>query len=187
MCIRDSILSNREDLAKTLNFGVFPVTQGGPLVHVIAAKAIAFAEAMKPGFYDYQRNVINNAKKFVSEFNKNGIKTTSADTCNHMLMLDLSELNVTGKDIEESLCNANITVNKNSIPNDPRGPRLTSGIRIGTPAITTRGMGSSEIIQISEWISSIIKDHKNETLISKVKENVLALCANFPIYKDTSY
>lgn len=177
------IMTNNEDIAKKCNSAIFPGYQGGPLMHVIAAKAVAFLEALQPEFLDYQQQVLDNAQAMCNQLIKNGIKIVSGETKNHLMLLDLVANNVTGKQVEAALGLANITVNKNSVPNDPQSPFVTSGIRIGSPAMTTRGFGIEESIQVANWISAIVHDIDNQTLIAKTKEDVSALCKNFPVYQ----
>ena len=172
-----------EDIHKRLNSAVFPGSQGGPLMHVIAAKALCFKEALEPSFKDYMLQVITNAKTMCDAFLKRNINIVGGHTENHMLLVDLRDKNVTGKDCENTLGCANITVNKNAVPNDPQSPFVTSGMRLGTPAVTTRGFRETEINQISNWICDIVLDIKNEKLIREVKEEVIELCKEFPVYK----
>lgn len=171
-----------EVIEKKLNSAVFPGTQGGPLMHVIAAKAVAFAEALQPEFNDYQQQVVLNAKVMADEFISRGYKIVSGGTENHLLLLDLIDKNITGKDADAALSRANITVNKNSVPNDPRSPFVTSGLRLGTPAVTTRGFRATEIKLITGWITDILDNMANEDLIKQVKEKVVQLCREFPVY-----
>ncbi|GGI92885.1 serine hydroxymethyltransferase [Legionella impletisoli] len=171
-----------EVLEKKLNSAVFPGTQGGPLMHVIAAKAVAFREAQQPDFKRYQQQVINNAKTMASCLMGRGHKIVSGGTENHLILLDLIEKNITGKDADEALGRANITVNKNSVPNDPRSPFVTSGLRLGTPAVTTRGFKEPEIRLLTGWIADILEDLTDEARIAKVKHQALELCHDFPVY-----
>ena len=171
-----------EEIEKKLNSAVFPGTQGGPLMHVIAAKALCFKEALDPEFKIYTQQVINNAKIMAETIMSNGINIVCNGTENHIVLVDLRSKGITGKDLERVLGSVNITVNKNSVPNDPASPFVTSGIRIGTPAITTRGFKEKETIQISNWISNIINDFDNEELQKNVKEKVQNLTSNFPVY-----
>ena len=176
------LAKSNPDLEKRLNSFIFPGTQGGPLMHVIAAKAVAFQEALQPEFKEYQKQVIKNAKAMADTLIKRGIKIISNGTENHLLLLNLTNQNISGKDAEHALEKANITTNKNSIPNDTRSPFITSGIRIGTPAITTRGFKEQEASQIANWIADIIKDANNEEKIQSIKNKALDLCAKFPVY-----
>jgi glycine hydroxymethyltransferase len=172
-----------EEIEKKLNSSVFPGSQGGPLMHVIAAKAVAFAEALLPEFKAYQQQVIVNAKTMASVLMSRGYKIVSGGTDNHLLLVDLIDKNITGKDADIALDKANITVNKNTVPNDPRSPFVTSGLRLGTPAVTTRGFKEKEITLLSNWIADILDDINNESTLAKVKEQVLQLCREFPVYK----
>ncbi len=172
-----------EAITKKLDSLVFPGTQGGPLMHVIAGKAIAFKEAMHPAFKDYQQQVINNAKAMVSVFQQRGYRIVSGGTDNHLFLLDLIDKDITGKDADAALGRVNITVNKNSVPNDPRSPFVTSGLRFGTPAMTTRGFGVSETKELTDWICDVLGNMEDEAVIQSVKEKVLALCSRFPVYR----
>lgn len=172
-----------EEIEKKLNSSVFPGSQGGPLMHVIAAKAVSFAEALLPEFKVYQQQILLNAKTLASVLMTRGYKIVSGGTDNHLLLVDLIDKNITGKDADTALDKANITVNKNTVPNDPRSPFVTSGLRLGTPAVTTRGFKEKEIILLSNWIADILDDINNEATIAKVKEQVLLLCREFPVYK----
>ena len=169
-------------VSELIDSTVMPGIQGGPLMHIIAAKAVAFGEALKPEFKTYAKNVINNAKSMADEFLKWGYHLVSGGTDTHVMLIDLSTKNITGKSAEINLGKAGITVNKNMVPFDERSPFVTSGIRVGTPAITTRGMGDSEIRKIVRWMNQIILDPDNESLQSTIKSDVNALCSNFPIY-----
>jgi glycine hydroxymethyltransferase len=171
-----------EALYKKLNSAVFPGGQGGPLMHVIAAKAVAFKEALAPEFKVYQQKVLDNAKAMVAVLQQRGYKVVSNGTENHLLLLDLIDKNITGKDADAALGRAHITVNKNSVPNDPRSPFVTSGLRLGTPAITRRGFGLEETKTLTGWICDILDDIDNEDIILSVQANVKALCARFPVY-----
>jgi glycine hydroxymethyltransferase len=178
------ILSACEDesLHKKFNSAVFPGGQGGPLCHVIAAKAVAFKEALEPEFKVYQQQVVENAKAMVGVFQSRGYDIVSNGTENHLLLLDLISKDITGKDADAALGRANITVNKNSVPNDPRSPFVTSGLRIGTPAITRRGFKVAEAKQVATWICNVLDDIGNEQTIERVKGEVVALCSDFPVY-----
>lgn len=171
------------DLHKKLNSAVFPGMQGGPLMQVIAAKAVAFKEAALPEFKLYQQQVVNNAKHFANGLMKQGYKIVSGGTDNHLFLLDLVDKNITGKDADYALSQANITVNKNSVPNDPLSPMVTSGIRIGTPAITTRGFKEPEIDLLIGWICDVLSEMNNPQIHEKVKNDVLELCKNYPVYQ----
>ena len=170
------------DIEKKLNFTVFPCYQGGPLMHVIAAKAVAFKEAMEPEFKAYQQQVMENARAMAGIFIERGVDVVSGGTDNHLFLVSLISKGITGKDLDAALDRANITVNKNAVPNDPQSPFVTSGIRIGTPSITTRGFGKAEASQVASWICDIIDNMGDETLIGKIKEEVKALCKRFPMY-----
>ncbi len=169
-------------IEKKLNSLVFPGTQGGPLMHVIAAKAVAFKEALQPEFKTYQAQVIENAQAMTAVMMARGYKIVSGGTDNHLFLVDLIDKGITGKEADAALGQANITVNKNTVPNDPRSAFVTSGLRIGTPAITTRGLGKEEARQVANWICDVVDDVKNLEMQDKVKEQVLALCARFPVY-----
>ncbi|MCI0517446.1 MAG: serine hydroxymethyltransferase [Woeseiaceae bacterium] len=171
------------ELAKKFNALVFPGTQGGPLMHVIAAKAVAFLEAMSPEFKEYQKRVVANARAMAQTFMERGYEVISGGTDNHLMLVSLVAKGITGKDADEALGKAYITVNKNTVPNDPRSPFVTSGLRLGTPAITTRGFGIPEVRELSRWICDILDDMGNEVLIQRVRGQVLALCKRFPVYR----
>ncbi len=173
-----------EDLHKKLNSALFPGSQGGPLMHVIAAKAVCFKEAMEPEFIEYQQQILNNAKRMSSALMKNDIDIVSNGTSNHMFLVDLVKNKITGKVLDAALGQANITVNKNSVPNDPQSPFVTSGIRIGTPAVTRRGFKETEMDLIASWIKNIIHDVENEKLINQTKNEVTDLCGHFPVYSE---
>ena len=171
-----------EEIEKKLNSAVFPGSQGGPLMHVVAAKALCFKEALDPEFKIYIKQVMDNAKTMAETIMSNGIDIVSNGTENHIVLVDLRSKGITGKDLERVLGSVNITVNKNSVPNDPASPFVTSGIRIGTPAATTRGFKEEEIIQVANWISDIINNFDNEELQKTIKEEVHKLTSNFPVY-----
>lgn len=173
------------EIEKKLNSLVFPGTQGGPLMHVIAAKAVAFKEALAPEFTVYQQNVLDNARLFAVNMMKRGYEVVSKGTDNHLFLLDFTAQDLTGKAVDAALGQANITVNKNAVPNDQRSPFVTSGIRIGTPAITTRGFKAPQIQQLSDWICDILDARLAEAKIQTVKHEVLQLCAQFPVYQET--
>ncbi len=177
------LAKGNEDLTKKFNSLIFPGTQGGPLMHVIAAKAVAFKEALEPEFKAYQQRVVDNAKVMVKTLQDRGYKIVSDRTENHLLLLDLIDKDITGKAADAALGAANITVNKNSVPNDPRSPFVTSGLRLGTPAIATRGFGEKETAIVANWIADVIDDIENQDVINRVKNEVLELCARFPVYK----
>ena len=178
------ILSNEdEDFQKKLNFAVFPGSQGGPLMHVIAAKAICFKEAMTDDFKDYSKQIIKNAQAMCKKFIARGYDLVHPMTENHLLLLDLQKKEVNGKEAEELLGTVNITVNKNSIPNDPESPFITSGIRIGTPAITTRGFKEEEAEQVVDLMCDAIENRNDQASLDRIKDEVKDLCNNFPVYK----
>ncbi|HEX7026429.1 MAG TPA: serine hydroxymethyltransferase [Gammaproteobacteria bacterium] len=172
------------EIEKKLNSLVFPGTQGGPLMHVIAAKAVAFKEALQPEFKSYQKQVVGNARRMAGVLIERGFNIVSGGTDNHLFLVDLIDKGITGKAADAALGAANITVNKNSVPNDPQSPFVTSGIRIGTAAITTRGFGDAESTQLAHWIADILNDIENPALIEKIKQQVLVLCARFPVYRN---
>lgn len=172
-----------EDIAKRLNSLVFPGTQGGPLMHVIAAKAVAFKEALEPQFKDYQSRVIDNARAMAEGFVNRGYKIVSGGTDNHLMLVDLADRDFTGKAAEAALGRANVTVNKNAVPNDPRSPFITSGIRLGTPAITTRGFETAEVRMITDYMCDILDNIDNEELALDVRGEVLKLCHRYPVYE----
>ncbi len=171
------------EIEKKLNSAVFPGLQGGPLMHVIAAKAVAFQEALSADFKAYQKQVLVNAKVMAETFVERGVNVVSGGTENHLMLVDLIDKGVTGKAVDAALGQAYITVNKNSVPNDPQSPFVTSGIRVGTPAVTTRGFKEAECRQVAEWICDIIEDVNNDELIVQIREKVIALCAQFPVYQ----
>jgi len=175
-----------EELAKKFNSAVFPGGQGGPLMHVIAAKAVSFKEAQSPEFVAYQKQVVKNAKAMAAAFIERGIKIVSGGTENHLMLVDLIGKPYTGKDADAALGEANITVNKNAVPNDPRSPFITSGLRVGTPAITTRGFGEAETVELTGWMCDVLaslEDGTSDTVIPGVKAKVLEICKRFPVYR----
>ncbi len=176
------ILTNDEDLAKKIDSTIFPRTQGGPLMHIIAGKAVAFKEALSDEFKDYQRQVVANSKAMANRFIERGIKLVGGGTDNHLMLLNLIGTGVSGKQLEHWLDEAHITVNKNSIPNDPEKATITSGIRVGTPAITSRGMKEEDMIAIADMIADVI--YNGESVLDEVKTRTIALCDKYPIYKD---
>jgi glycine hydroxymethyltransferase len=178
------ILANAsEELAKKLNFSVFPESQGGPLMHIIAAKAVCFKEAMEPSYIDYQKQVVVNAQTMAKVFIERGINVVSGGTENHLFLVDLIGKDYSGKEADAALGRANITVNKNSVPNDPRSPFVTSGLRIGSPAITRRGFKAEEAAQITHWVCDVLDNMGDESVIERVKQQVIELCAGLPVYK----
>jgi glycine hydroxymethyltransferase len=173
-----------KNISELIDSMVMPGIQGGPLMHIIAAKAVAFGEALRPEFKEYTKSVVKNAKMMASEFMKLDYQVISGGTDTHVMLIDLTNKNITGKAAEKALEKAGITVNKNMVPFDQRSPFITSGIRIGTPAITTRGMGIDEMKNIVKLIDSVINDNENESLIANVKQSVKELCGNFPLYEE---
>jgi glycine hydroxymethyltransferase len=180
---RGGMILCKAELAKAVDKMIFPGIQGGPLVHVIAAKAVALREAMTEDFRRYQENVIVNAKTLAEELIKRGFRIFSGGTENHLMLVDLTSKGITGKDAEAALDKAGITVNKNAIPYDERPPAVTSGIRLGTPCITTRGMGKTEMVEIADLISEVINNSKEPEAIRANAERVRTLCDRFPIYR----
>ena len=171
-----------EEIEKKINSAIIPGSQGGPLMHVIAAKAVCFKEALEPEFTSYQTQVLKNANTMCQVFQERGVEIVSKGTKNHMFLVDLINKEITGKDVEESLGRANITLNKNAVPNDPQSRFVTSGLRIGTPAITTRGFKEKEASQVATWICDVLKDLNSEDEIKRVKSEVKELCKEFPVY-----
>ncbi len=176
------LAKNNPELAKKLDSMVFPGTQGGPLMHVIAAKAVAFKEALQPEFKEYIRNVKQNAQIMVSVLQERGYEVVSGGTRNHLMLVSLISKGITGKEADAALGRANITANKNTVPNDPQSPFVTSGLRFGTPAITTRGFGAQETTYLTGLVCDVLDDLKNEETIDAVREKVLKLCQKFPVY-----
>jgi glycine hydroxymethyltransferase len=176
------LAKENEELAKKFNALVFPGTQGGPLMHVIAAKAVALLEAMRPEFTTYQENVVENARAMADAFAERGFEIVSGGTDNHLVLLSLLDKDITGKDADAVLDRANITVNKNTVPNDPRSPFVTSGLRLGTPAITTRGFAVEETRELTSWICDILEDISDDLMVQRVRGQVLDLCKRFPVY-----
>ncbi len=179
---RGGIIMCKAQHARAIDKMIFPGIQGGPLIHVIASKAVALKEALNKNFRDYQKRVISNAKRLAEGLMSHGFKIISGGTDNHLMLVDLSNMNVTGKEAEESLDKAGITVNKNSIPYDDKSPTVTSGIRLGTPSVTTRGMGNSEMDEIASAISDVIRNISNPSVIASIHERVRILCERHPIY-----
>ena len=177
---RGGMILCREELAKAIDKAVFPGTQGGPLMHIIAAKAVAFGEALTDEFAEYQRRVASNAKVLSEALIAEGFKLVSGGTDNHLMLVDLQNFGVTGKELEHRLDEVHITLNKNAVPNDPQSPFVTSGVRIGTPAVTSRGFGPDEMKLIASWIKAIVVDFENSR--DRVRREVMALCEKFPIY-----
>lgn len=171
------------ELEKKFNSNIFPGMQGGPLMHAIAAKAVAFKEAMEPDFKTYQQQVLDNAKAMCSVFQERGYKIVSGGTQDHLFLLDLIDKGITGKDADAALGRAHITVNKNTVPKDPQSPFVTSGLRIGSPAATTRGFKVQEMSDLAGWMCDVLDDINNEAVSAEVREKVTALCARFPVYQ----
>ena len=177
------IAKSNETLEKKLNSGVFPGSQGGPLMHVIAAKAVCFKEALEPEFKTYIQQVMDNAKLMCRVIQDRGIDVVSGKTENHIVLMDLRSKGLTGKEVERALGQANITVNKNAVPNDPQSPFVTSGIRLGTPAVTTRGFSNNEVETLTNWICDIVLNLGNENKIDTIRDKVVEMCSRFPVYK----
>ena len=173
-----------EEIEKKLNSLVFPGIQGGPLMHVIAAKAVALKEAMQPEFKTYQQRVVTHAQAMASRFMVRGLNIVSGGTDNHLMLVDLIARGVTGKAVDAALGRAHITVNKNAVPNDPQSPFVTSGIRIGTPAVTTRGFTEADCVNLADWICDVIDDLDNEAVIERVRDDVSQICKRYPVYPD---
>jgi len=176
------LAKHNEEIQKKINSSVIPGSQGGPLMHVIAAKAVCFKEALEPEFKSYQTQILKNANTMCQVFQERGVEIVSKGTKNHMFLVDLINKSITGKDVEETLGRANITLNKNAVPNDPQSRFVTSGLRIGTPAVTTRGFKEDEVSLVASWICDILKDLENESEINRVKSEVKNLCEKFPVY-----
>jgi glycine hydroxymethyltransferase len=181
---RGGLIVAREnaELAKKFNSMVFPGTQGGPLMHVIAAKAVAFYEALQPQFKVYSAQVLANARAMSARLQERGYKIVSGGTDNHLFLVDLIDKAITGKDADAALGRAHMTVNKNAVPNDPRPPMVTSGLRIGTPAATTRGFKEAEVRQVADWIADVLDALGDEKVVERVRAEVTALCRKFPVY-----
>ena len=178
---RSGFILSRKELAAAIDDGVFPRMQGGPLMHAIAAKAVCFQEAMQPAFSDYQRAVLDNARALADGLQQNGLRLVSGGTDNHLVLVDLTETGLTGRQAEEALGAAGIVVNRNTIPFDKQPPRITGGIRLGTPAVTSRGFGQEEIKQIAAWIIKILADADNTSIQKEVREEVSQMCSRFPV------
>jgi len=176
------LAKQNETLQKKLNSAVFPGSQGGPLMHVIAAKAICFKEAMEPAFQNYMQQVVDNAKTMCDVIMSRGVDVVTGSTHNHIVLVDLRNKEITGKDLERALGDVNITVNKNAVPNDPRSPFVTSGVRLGTPAVTTRGFKTDETIQLSHWICDVIENIEDEDTLLEIKNKVIKLTKDYPVY-----
>jgi glycine hydroxymethyltransferase len=171
-----------DEIHKKLNSLVFPGTQGGPLMHVIAAKAVALLEALQPDFVAYQKQVLANARAMAGGLMRRGYKIVSGGTDNHLFLVDLIDKNITGKDADAALGRAHITVNKNAVPNDPRTPFVTSGLRIGTPAATTRGFKEGEVLELANWIADVLDENLSDAVVAKVQRKVTEICRRFPVY-----
>ena len=171
-----------EEIEKKLQSIVFPGIQGGPLMHVIAAKAVAFKEALEPAFKAYQQQVVNNAQAMANTLIARGYKIVSGGTQNHLMLVDMIGKDVSGKDAEAALGKAHITVNKNSVPNDPRSPFVTSGLRLGTPAVTTRGYQEADCVDLANWIADVLDAPNDDAVIARVREAVSAQCKKYPVY-----
>ncbi len=178
---RGGLILCREELAQKIDKAIFPGTQGGPLMHIIAAKAVAFGEAMTEEFKEYQKQIVKNAKVLCDALKEEGFRVVSGDTDNHLILLDLRPFGVTGKDMEKRLDEVHITVNKNAIPNDPEKPFVTSGIRVGTPAVTSRGFKEAEMVKIARWLKEIAVDFEGNR--ERVCKEVMELCAQYPLYE----
>ena len=181
---RGGFILAKERYGKLIDKTIFPGIQGGPHMNIIAAKAVCFKEALSPEFKAYQQQVVSNARKLAEVLSAEGFRLVSGGTDNHLILVDLSKQGLTGAEAEEALDRAGITVNKNAIPFDPLPPKVTSGIRIGTPAVTTRGLKEREMEMVGEWISAVLKDPKNESLLREIREKVRRLCEEFPVYRD---
>ena len=181
---RSGIILARQNeiLQKKLNSAVFPGSQGGPLMHVIAAKAVCFKEAMEPAFQKYMQQVVDNAKTMCDVIMSRGVDVVTGNTHNHIVLVDLRNKDITGKDLEKALGDVNITVNKNAVPNDPRSPFVTSGVRLGTPAVTTRGFKIDEITKLSNWICDVIENIHDENAMLEIKDKVIKLTKDYPVY-----
>ena len=175
------ILCNDEELYKKINSAIFPGTQGGPLEHIIASKAVCFGEALQPAFKEYAQQVVKNAQVLADELVKGGFRLVSGGTDNHLMLIDVRNFHITGKEFERRLDEVQITTNKNAIPNDPEKPFVTSGIRVGTPAVTSRGFKEPEMVQIAKWLTDIATDFEGNK--DRVRAEVDALCKKFPIYE----
>ena len=179
---RGGLILCKEEFAKAIDKAVFPGTQGGPLMHIIAAKAVALGEAMTEEFKEYQKQIVKNAKVLCEALKKEGFRVVSGDTDNHLMLIDLRPFGVTGKEMEKRLDEVHITVNKNAIPNDPEKPFVTSGIRVGTPAVTSRGFKEEEMLKIAKWMKEVASDFENSK--ERISKEVMELCEKFPLYAD---
>jgi glycine hydroxymethyltransferase len=172
------------EYAQPVDKAVFPGMQGGPLMHTIAAKAVCFEEALRPSFTDYNRQIVKNAKALAETLMDSGLRLVSGGTDNHLMLLDLTDQGITGLEAETALGKAGITVNKNTIPNETKSPFITSGLRVGTPAVTSRGMKEAEMRTIGAWIATVVKDIRNETAIRDIHANVIRMAGRFPLYPE---
>lgn len=179
---RGGMILCKEELAKAIDKAIFPGIQGGPLMHIIAAKAVAFKEALQPEFKEYQQQIVKNAAKLAEELKARGFNLVSGGTDNHLMLIDLQNFGITGKQLEHNLDEVHITANKNAVPNDPQSPFITSGIRIGTPAVTSRGFKEAEMVKIAGWIHDVVTDFEGQK--ERVSKEVQELCKKFPIYGD---
>jgi len=179
---RGGLIVGKPEHEKAVNSAIFPGIQGGPLMHVIAAKAVALGEALRPEFRQYQARVIENARIMAAALAARGLRIVSGGTDCHMFLVDLRPKNITGKDAEDALGRAHMTVNKNAIPNDPQKPTVTSGIRLGSPAMTTRGFGRAEAEKLAQFIADVLEDPRGEATLARVTREVKAMCAKFPVY-----
>lgn len=180
---RGGMIMCREKYAKAVDKAIFPGMQGGPLMHIIAAKAVAFREALTPEFREYQKKIVLNASAFADSLKDNDFRLVSGGTDNHLILIDLTSRDITGKDLEKALDKAGITVNKNTVPSEKRSPFVTSGVRVGTPAVTTRGFGEAEMRSLAKWIDDVASSMDDEKVLSRVRSEVLDLCRKFPLYK----
>jgi len=178
---RGGLILCKEEHAQKIDKAVFPGTQGGPLMHIIAAKAVAFGEALTDEFKEYQKQIVKNAKVLSEELVKEGFRIVSGGTDNHLMLIDLQPFGITGKELEARLDEVHITVNKNAIPNDPESPFVTSGIRVGTPAVTSRGFKEEEMVKIAKWMKLVATDFENSK--EEITKEVIALCEKYPIYE----
>jgi glycine hydroxymethyltransferase len=179
---RGGMIMAQDDVSKKVASQIFPGIQGGPMMHIIAAKAVAFGEALQPSFKEYSKQILNNTKVLAEELMAQGFELVSGGTENHLVLVDVRNRGLSGKEAEAALETAGITVNKNMIPYDDKPPMVTSGVRIGTPAITTRGMKASEMKQIAQWIDRCLSDWKNESALKKIRSEIDELCKKFPLY-----
>jgi len=177
------MITAEKEYAKEVDKAIFPGMQGGPLMHIIAAKAVSFKEALTPEFMEYQKKIKTNASAFAKSLKDHNFRLVSDGTDNHLILIDLTDRGVTGKDLEVALDKAGITVNKNTVPSETRSPFVTSGIRVGTPAVTTRGFGEEEMGQLAEWLDRVASNIDDESILTEVRNEVLELCNKFPLYE----